>query len=155
RSRGGVVVVAAVVALKLRLLRNTMAREMWRVILFGLGALWAVSMLPAVIGGARWLSGQDVEVQQSSLVVVGTVLLVGWAVIPVLMFGADATVVQRKFATLGPDPRRLAPALAVAATLSIPAVFTGAVCLASVVVWRGYGLPTTVVALGAAAAAFA
>lgn len=147
--------VAAVVALKLRLLRNTMAREVWRVILFGLGALWAVSMLPAVIGGARWLSGQDVEVQQSSLVVVGTVLLVGWAVIPVLMFGADETVVPRKFATLGPDPRRLAPALAVAATLSIPAVFTGAVCLASVVVWRGYGLPTTVVALGAAAAAFA
>src|SRR5690606_36047609 len=101
RAGGGVVVVAAVVALKLRLLRNTMAREVWRVILFGLGALWAVSMLPAVIGGARWLAGQDVEVQQSSLVVVGTVLLVGWAVIPVLMFGADETVVPRKFATLG------------------------------------------------------
>lgn len=147
--------VAAVVRLKLRLLRNTMSREVWRVILFGLGALWALAMLPGVLGGARWLAEQGLEVQRSSLVVVGTILLLGWAVIPVLIFGADETVTPRKFATLGPDPRRLAPALAVAATLSIPAVFTAFVCLASVVVWRGYGLPTTLLALASAAAAFA
>ncbi len=147
--------VAAVVGLKLRLLRNTMSREVWRVILFALGAVWALSMLPGVLGGARWLSGQGLEVQRSSLVVVGAVLLLGWTVIPVLVFGADETVTPRKFATLGPDPRRLAPALAIAATLSIPAVFTGFVCLAAVVVWREYGLPTTAVALASAAAAFA
>ena len=147
--------VATVVRLKLRLLANTMSREVWRIILFALGVLWALSMLPAVIGGARWLAGQPSEVQSSSLVVVGTVLLVGWSVIPVLMFGADETVTPRKFATLGPDPRRLAPALAVAATLSVPAVFTGFVCLASVLVWRGYGGPTTAVALASGAAAFA
>ncbi|NLF03840.1 MAG: hypothetical protein GX593_02355 [Actinomycetales bacterium] len=147
--------VATVVRLRLLLLRNMMSREIWRVILFGLGALWAVSMLPAVLGGARWLSGQETTVQSSSLVVVGAVLLVGWFVLPVLMFGADETVTPRKFATLGLDPRRLAPALVVAASMSIPAVFTGFVCLASVIVWRGYGLATTVVALAAALAAFA
>ena len=147
--------VATVVRLKLRLLANTMSREVWRVILFVLGLLWALSMLPGVIGGARWLSWQPVEVQSSALVVVGSVLLLGWTVIPVLMFGADETVTPRKFAVLGPDPRRLAPALAVAATLSVPALFTGLVCLASVLVWRGYGGPTTAVALASGAAAFA
>lgn len=147
--------VATVVRLKLRLLANTMSREVWRVVLLGLGLLWVLTMLPVVLGGAHWLSDQGLEVQESSLVLVGTVLLLGWAVIPVLMFGADETVTPRKFATLGPDPRRLAPALAVAATLSVPALFTAFVCLASVVVWRGYGLPTTAVSLAAAPAAFA
>lgn len=147
--------VAAVVRLKLRLQLNTMSREVWRVILFVLGLLWALAMLPGVLGGARWLAGQGLEVQESSLVVIGTVLLVGWAVIPVLMFGADESVTPRKFATLGPDPRRLAPALAVAACLSVPAFFTAFVCLAAVVVWRGAGLATTAVALGSALAAFA
>src|SRR5690606_33104218 len=113
-----------------------MSREVWRVVLFVLGLLWAVSMLPGVLGGAPWLRGQDLAVQESSLVIVGAVLLLGWSVIPVLMFGADETVTPRKFATLGPDPRRLAPALVVAATISVPALFTGFVCLASIVVWR-------------------
>ena len=100
--------VATVLRLKLRLLANTMQREVWRVILVVLGALWALSMVPGVVGGARWLAFQPLEVRSSALVVVGTVLLVGWTVIPVLMFGADETVTPRKFAVLGPDPRRLA-----------------------------------------------
>jgi len=148
-------VVATVVRLRLLLLRNMLAREIWRVILLALGAAWALAMLPAVLGGTHWLAGQEVSVQSSSLVLVGTVLLVGWFVLPVLMFGADETVTPRKFATLGLDPRRLAPALAVAASMSIPALFTGFVCLATVLVWRGYGLATTAVALASALAAFA
>lgn len=146
--------VAAVVALKLRLLRNTMSRELWRVILFVLGALWALSMLPGLLGGARWLSGQELLVQRPAVVIVGTVLLLGWLVIPVLMFGADETVTPRKFATLGLDPRRLAPALVVAAMLSVPAVFAAFVNLANVVVWSGYGAPTTAIALLSAPAGF-
>ena len=147
--------VATVLRLKLRLLANTMQREVWRVILVVLGALWALSMVPGVVGGARWLAFQPLEVRSSALVVVGTVLLVGWTVIPVLMFGADETVTPRKFAVLGPDPRRLAPALAVAATLSVPALFTGFVCLASMLAWREEGGPTTAFALASGAAAFA
>lgn len=142
--------VATLLRLKLTLLRHGLARDVWRLVLLVLGGVWALGMTPSVLGGAIWLRGQSAEVAGDVLVVAGTLLVVGWAVVPVLVFGADETLDPTKFAFFGTPVRRLVPGLLAAATLSVPAVFCAIVCAATVLAWSASGTPTLVVALLAA-----
>ncbi|NMR21076.1 hypothetical protein [Cellulomonas fimi] len=147
--------VATVVRLKLTLLRNTLRRDRWRVVLLALGAVWALGAVPSVLGGALFLARQDVSVRHDMLVVVGTVLVTGWAVVPVLVFGSDDTLEPARFATFGVRVRRLVPGLLVASVLTVPALFTAVVCASAVVAWGSAGTAAAVVAAAGAVLALA
>ncbi len=142
--------VATVVRLKLTLLRHSLRRDPWRLVVLLLGILWALGTVPSLLAGAWWLAGPGAAARPEVLVVVGTLLVVGWVVIPVLVFGTDDSLDPVRFATFAVPVRRLLPALGVASVISVPAVFAGAVCVLSVVAWAGAGPQVTVVAaLGA------
>nr|WP_297423199.1 ABC transporter permease [uncultured Actinotalea sp.] len=127
--------VATLLRLRATLLRRTLAAEPWRLVLLVLGAVWALLMVPSVVGGTAWVSHQAPDVAHDVLVVVGTLLLLGWAVVPVLVPALDDSLDVRRFATSGVAPRRLVPGLLLASLLGVPTAFTGAIVLAPVLAW--------------------
>lgn len=142
--------VATVLALKVRILRHTLRRETWRLVLLVFGILWAVSLVPSVVGGMIWLSGESAESARDVLVVGGSLFVAGWAVIPVLIPGMDDSLDIGRFSTLGRRARQLVPGLLLAGLLSVPALFTVVLSLAPVAAWRSSGRSAAVVALIAA-----
>ena len=139
--------VATLLRLKARILRHTLRRESWRVVVLVFGALWSVSLLPSVIGGMVWLSRQPPAAASDVLVVGGSLLAVGWTVIPMLIPGMDDSLDITRFASFGLRARRLVPGLLASALLSVPALFTVLVCLAPAIAWAPSGRGPLVVAL--------
>ncbi|GEN79464.1 hypothetical protein [Actinotalea fermentans] len=139
--------VATLVRLKLRILRHTLRRETWRLVLLVLGVLWGLSMLPSVASGMVWLSRQTADTAVEILVVSGAVVVVGWTVVPILIPGMDDSLEVGRFSTFGRSARALAPGLLVAGAISLPSLFTLLVALAPVIVWADDGRLALVVAL--------
>lgn len=137
--------VATVVRLKLTLLRHSLRRDPWRLVVLLLGILWALGTTPTLLAGAWWLAGPGTAARPDILVVAGTLLVLGWVVIPVLVFGTDDSLDPVRFATFAVPVRRLVPALGVASAISVPAVFAGVVCTLSLVAWAGKGATVTIV----------
>ena len=147
--------VETLVRLKLCILGNTLRREAWRVVVLVVGALWALSLAPSVVGGMVWLSAQPVDAARDILVVGGSLLVAGWVVIPVMVPGMDDSLDISRFATSGQSARRLVPGLLAAGMVSVPAVFTAALALAPVIVWSAAGWGPAIVSVAAAPVAAA
>jgi ABC-2 type transport system permease protein len=130
-------VVATVLRLKLTLLGHSLRRDPWRLVVLVLGMLWALGMMPSLIGGAWWLAGPGRSVRADIIVMIGALMVLGWAFVPVLVFGTDDTLDPARFATFGVPLRRLVPALAVSSAVSVPAVFCAMVCAGTVIAWSG------------------
>lgn len=142
--------VATLVRLRLTLLRRTLARETWRVVVLLLGLVWAMVMAPTVVGGMLWVGMQPVEVAHDVLVVAGSLLVVGWLLVPLLVPGMDDSLDVSRFATFGVPARRIVPGLLVAALVGVPTLATGAVAAAPVIAWAQHGAEPAAVALPAA-----
>lgn len=138
---------ATLVRLKLRVLAHTLRRERWRLVLLILGALWGLSMLPSLVGGMVWLSGQSPASATDVLVVAGSLLVVGWAVVPILVPGMDDSLDVSRFATFGLSARSLAPGLLLAGAVSLPSLITALVVLTPAVLWAGQGAAALAVSL--------
>ncbi|KHK95841.1 hypothetical protein LK09_17585 [Microbacterium mangrovi] len=128
--------VAAVLRLRYRLLGNTLARSPWQLVGFVFGILGAVWVLGAVIAGlvaASILQGLDTA--RGIAVVGGSALLLGWALGPVLVAGADATVDAERLAPLPISSRQIMVALTGTGLTGIPGIATCIAALSSVVLW--------------------
>ncbi|HMO10465.1 MAG TPA: hypothetical protein PKB06_02930 [Actinotalea sp.] len=110
------------VRLKLTLLRNGLRRSAWQVVMFLLGLLYGLGVLVLVAAGLVALAvGAPPDVQRGVLVVVGSAVVLGWAVLPLVAFGVDATLDPARFVTF-PVPRRdLLVGLALAGLVGVPA----------------------------------
>lgn len=142
--------VATLLRLRLTLLRRTLARETWRVVVLLLGLVWALVMVPPVVGGMLWVGAQSVDVAHDVLVVAGSVLVVGWLVVPLLVPGMDDSLDITRFATFGVPARRIVPGLLVAALVGVPTLATGAIAAAPLIAWAPHGGEPVAVALPAA-----
>ncbi|MBX9247197.1 hypothetical protein ICW40_20605, partial [Actinotalea ferrariae] len=137
------------------MLAHSLQREVWRVVLLVCGLLWALLSLPSVVGGMLWLSGQPVDVAHDILVVGGSLLVLGWLVVPLLVPGLDDSLDISRFATFAVPVRRLVPGLLAASLLGLPTLFSALVCLAPALAWAGSGRTGAVVALLVAPVALA
>lgn len=133
--------VATLVRLKARILAHTLGREGWRVVILVFGIIWALSTLPSVVGAMVWLGRQPVDVGHDVLVIAGSVILVGWGLVPVLVPSIDDSLDIGRFATYGIPVRRLLPGLLLATLLGLPTMFTGLVTLAPVIAWSAIAGP--------------
>lgn len=130
--------VAHLLRLKLTLLRNGLRRSPWQVVGLVVAGLYGLGALLAVGAGLVALAVSDsVEVQRAVLVTGGSLLVAGWAVLPLAVFGVDATVDPARFVTY-PVPRRaLLAGLGLSALIGVPGVVTAVgVVAASAVWWR-------------------
>ncbi|WP_199423995.1 hypothetical protein [Actinotalea solisilvae] len=137
------------------MLAHSLRREVWRLVLLVCGALWALLSLPSLVGGMVWLSRQPAAVTHDFLVVGGTLLVVGWLVVPLLVPGLDDSLEVTRFRTFAVPVPRLLPGLLVASLLGLPTAFTGLVCLAPALAWSGSGGAAALAAVAVAPVALA
>jgi ABC-2 type transport system permease protein len=143
-------VVAQFLGLKIRLLANLFSRSPWQVVGIVVGLLYGLAVAAGfvvVLVGLRYV--EDVALIGHGMVVAGSVLVLGFLVIP-LVFGVDDSMDPRKFALLGIPNRQLALGLAASALVGVPAITLTLVLLGTVVTWsRGIGVTVLAIVAGA------
>jgi ABC-2 type transport system permease protein len=140
-------VVAQFLELKLRLLGNAFRRSTWQVIGLVIGLLYGIGISIAVVGSLGALRLASVSIATSSVTVFGSLLVLGFLVVP-LVFGLDDSMDPRKFSLFGIPTTRLAGGLAVAALASIPSIVVACIAIAQVVTWSRGPLPVLLSLIG-------
>jgi ABC-2 type transport system permease protein len=128
-------VVAHLVRLKLTLLRNSLRRSAWQVVGLAVAALYGLMALVVVVGSMAVLSVQEPDIRGLVTVLVGSVLVLGWWVVPLVAFGLDSTIDPARFVTFAIPRRSLLTGLAIAGVLGIPGVVTAVAVLSMAGVW--------------------
>ena len=149
--------VATLVKLKWRLTLNALTKNVWAIIGTVFGALYGLGALGLMLAGAVGLGLKaDPDVIMLVLGSLGALLVVSWAVVPLLVTGVASTLDPRAIAAWAAPSRRLALGLLAAGALGIPGCITAAVCLIPVLTWLLAGqLPAALLALLCAPAALA
>jgi ABC-2 type transport system permease protein len=144
-------VVAHLLRLKLTLLRNGLRRSVAAVVGMVLGVLYGGALLvTALVSLVVLRFRDDLDLTRAVLLVGGAALVLGWSLLPVLLFGTDPTLDPTRFATFAVPERRLAAGLALAGLVGLPGVATGLLALAAVVA-ASRSLPAVLLAVLAAA----
>ena len=120
--------------LKLRLLANTFRRSPMQNLGIIIGLIYALGATGVTVAGLASLRRVDPLLAGSITVTVGSVIVLGFLVVP-LAFGVDHTLDPRSFALFGLPTNRLAPALVLAGLVGLPALFITAIAIAQVVTW--------------------
>jgi ABC-2 type transport system permease protein len=117
-------VVAQLVRLKLTLLANTFRRSVWQTIGIVVGSVYALVIVGLVVVGAIAGGTADAVVTGQVVTIVGAVVVLAWWLVPIFLYGVDATLDPHRFATYGIPRGRLLLGLAVAGLVSVPGIAT-------------------------------
>lgn len=147
--------VAHLVRLKLTLLRNGLRRSVWQVLGLVVAALYGLSVLAGVVVGVVALGFADVALRADVLVVVGSLVVLGWWVVPLVAFGVDATLDPRRFVTFGVSRRDLLVGLTLAGLIGIPGVVTTLGAISTPLAWWREPLAALAALVGALLAVLA
>ncbi|MGH1562024.1 hypothetical protein [Mumia sp. DW29H23] len=127
--------VAVLLRLKLTLVLNGFRRSVWQTVGFVLAALYALSVVVMVAAGSIGLSFLPQDEARTWLVVGGSVVVLGWWLVPLLAFGLDATLDPRRFQTYAIPRRELLVGLAVAGMIGVPGAATLLSGLSTALAW--------------------
>ncbi len=136
--------VAQLVRLKLTLMANTFRRSVWQTIGFVVGALYAVSVVFGVVVGAIAGGTANAHGAGNVFVIVGAVVVLAWWLVPVFLYGVDATLDPHRFITFGIRRWNLVAGLAVVGVVSIPGIATLVTLVGAAFAW--WRTPLVVVA---------
>ena len=91
--------VATLIKLKWRLTLNALTKNVWAIVGTVLGVLYGLGALAMVLAGAVGL-GLSADPRVAALVLgsLGALLVVGWALVPLLVTGVDSTLDPRAMA---------------------------------------------------------
>ncbi|THG28516.1 hypothetical protein [Naasia lichenicola] len=106
-------------SLKLRLLANAFKRSPWQVVGLVLAIAYGLGITILAVVTLVLLRFAEVEVARAIVVIIGSALVLGFALVP-LAFGVDDTLDPRRFALFGIENTRLALYLLFAALISVP-----------------------------------
>ena len=132
--------VATLLSLKFRLtiaeLKRSVARlVLW--ILFGLYALFLVVLVLIGLGGASTAITGHEGLAGAITVIVGSVLVAGWTLLPLVFFGSDQTLDPTRFTLFPLTGRQLAPGLVLAGVIGLPGLFTLIISIGAALPWLG------------------
>ncbi|MDQ1512817.1 MAG: type transport system permease protein, partial [Microbacteriaceae bacterium] len=113
---------------------NLFRRSPWQVVGILIGLLYGAAITGLAVIALIGLRLVPVSIAFPIVVIGGSITVLGFLVVPLLL-GVDDTLDPRRFALYGMPRSRLALALAVAALLGIPAIVISLVSLATVVTW--------------------
>ena len=120
--------------LKLRLLGNAFKRSPWRIVGVVIGLAAALGAAIVVVAGLIGLRFENVEAAGRGVEVFGSILVVGFIIVP-LVFGIDDVLDPRNFSLFGIPTSKLANALLISALVGIPTIAMTLIALAQVVTW--------------------
>jgi ABC-2 type transport system permease protein len=113
------------VGLKLRVMRNGLRGQRWRIALFVIGLVFGAWF--SVVGFVLF-SATGFARTSTSMVLVGglggTAVVLGWLLMPLVFFGVDETLDPARFALLPLDRRTLVSGMFAAALAGVPAFAT-------------------------------
>jgi len=112
------------VRLKLRLMRNGFRGQTWRVVFFVLGILVGLWLAGAAVLALAATGVATPDVAYVVAAFTGTLVVLGWTVVPLLFFGVDETLDPARFALLPVPTRVLARGMLAAAFIGVPAAAT-------------------------------
>src|SRR5450756_2108218 len=92
------------------------------------------------------------DVARTVVIIGGSVLTLGWALFPVIAFGVDETLDPSRFATFAVPRGQLVLGLVVSSLVSVPAVVTAILGIATVITWSHSVLAIMVAPVAAAVA---
>lgn len=142
--------VAHLVRLKLQLMGNSLRRSAWQVIGVTLGALYAMGLLVGVLVGLGLLALQGPELRAVVLVLGGSLLVLGWWLVPLVAFGADATLDPRRVAPFPIRRQDLVLGLGLASLVGLPGIVTAVAALSTGLTWWRSPIALLVGVLGGA-----
>ena len=140
--------VAQFLGLKLRLLANTFRRSPWQIVGIVIAVIYGFGASAVAILGLAGLRLADPETARSVVVVFGSIVVLGFLLVP-LAFGVDDTLDPRRFSLFGLPTTRLAALLVLTALVSVPSLVITVVALTQVVTWSRGALPTFLALVGA------
>ena len=145
--------VALIVGLKWQLLRNGLRRSTPQLVGLVIGGLYGLSVLAVLVSGLIGLRiAVPSDVARTAVIIGGSALTLGWVVFPVIAYGIDETLDPARFATFAVPRRQLVLGLLVSSLVSVPAVVTTILGLATVVTWSRSLLAILVAPVAAAVA---
>lgn len=126
---------AHLVRLKLTLLRNGLRRSPWQVVGIVLAVVYGLGLLAVAVAGLFALGFVEPATRGLVVVGVGSLVVLGWWVVPLVAFGVDATLDPRRFATFGVPRRDLLVGLTAAGLIGVPGAVTAIAALATALPW--------------------
>ncbi|WP_108250363.1 ABC transporter permease [Planctomonas deserti] len=140
--------VAHFLGLKLRILANTFKRSPWQLVALIVGLLYGIGVCVVAVLGLIALRLADVETARNVVVIGGSLAVLGFLVVP-LVVGVEDTLDPRRFSLFGMSTDTLALGLAVAAFVGVPSLVIASVAMSTVATWsRGVG-PAALAVVGA------
>ncbi|MCF4122343.1 hypothetical protein L1785_15295 [Antribacter sp. KLBMP9083] len=127
--------VAQLVRLKLTLLVNTFRRSVWQTVGLVVASLYALGLVTTIVVAAVATGAYDPAAAGLVLTLGGALAVLGWWLIPVFLFGVDATLDPHRFVTFAIPRRTLLTGLALAACISVPGIATVLAALGSSLAW--------------------
>ncbi len=127
--------VAHILKLKLRLLGNGFKRSTAQLVGVIIGGLYALGMI-VLLTGISWFSAEQNPFPGQLTIIIGSAVVLGWAIIPPLLTGVDLTLEPARFVHFGIPTKVLAPALVLAGFISVPALLTFLGLLGASMMWR-------------------
>jgi ABC-2 type transport system permease protein len=131
-------VVAVLARLQLTLMARGLRQSPARVVALVLGGVVGLVLVLGVVASFATISAEVAADVQTLTVMVLTGVLTAWIVLPLLLFGVDATLDPARFALLPLSVRQLRPGLLLAGLVGVPGVLTSIVALAPVLGWLGH-----------------
>ena len=143
--------VAHIVRLKWQLLRNGLLCSTPQLVGLILASVYGLGVLSGAIVGLIALRFElPSDAARTAITVGGSALTLGWALLPVIASGIDETLDPARFATFAVPRRQLVLGLLLSSLVSIPAVVTTILALATVITWSRSVLAVLVAPLAAA-----
>ncbi|MFC8681891.1 hypothetical protein ACFT30_10235 [Microbacterium ureisolvens] len=127
--------VATLLRLRFRVLGNQLARSPWQLVGFIFGALYGVLVLVGIVAALVLLGFGDVGLAGTVIVGAGSLVTLGWALVPLVAFGVDTTLDPERLVVFPMSTTRMMVALTVVAVCGIPGMITSAAALATVATW--------------------
>ncbi|MFC8303142.1 transporter [Specibacter sp. NPDC057265] len=128
--------VAHLLRLKLALLRNSLKRSPWQLVGLILAALYGLGVLVLLLSALIFAgSVGDIGVVGTAVILAGSVLLVGWLVVPVLASGLDMTLDPARFTTYSIPMKSLLTGLALSSFLGVPGAVTLIAAVGTAAAW--------------------
>lgn len=135
------------VALKARILLNTLSRSTWVLVGTVLGAAYLLFLLGGAVVGLVLLGGQEAPVVRTVLVLAGTAATLAWWLLPVLASRADSTLDPARLALFPLSVGQVQWGQALGALVGVPGALTVAALAAATVSWRQSGAAVVAAAL--------
>lgn len=127
--------VATLLRLRFRILGNALSRHPWQLVGFIIGALYAAGVLFGATTGLVALGFAGPAIAAPIIVGVGSLVVLGWVLAPLLVFGMDTTLEPSRLAIFPISTNRLIFALTMAGIVGIPGIVTSVAALATFVTW--------------------